>query len=98
MNHIRTIQQTTKRGLVILHMFEGGGHDYKVEERISGDGGRRFSPKVYFQRETKNVFGNRSIGVFQSGWRSLPNGPKNRELMREAEVISLRQRLSPPKK
>ena len=78
------------------HHFKWLNRRYKVIERVLSDGSRMFSPKVYLERETRNVFGDRSTQVFQCVWRSLPDGHKRRELQREAELISLRQRVSPP--
>lgn len=50
--------------------------DYVVIDRPP----RRLAFKVGFSRVTSNVFGNGSDGVIQSGYRSLPEGPKRREL------------------
>ena len=80
--------------IITTYRFKWLDRHYKVIERILNDGKRVFSPKVYFERETRNVFGNRSTQVFQCVWRSLPHGQKRRELQREAELISLRQRVS----
>jgi len=90
MRLIKTTQEIGRHGPVTRYYFWNGERDYLVRETVLGNGKRSFYAFVYFYRETRNVFGNGSIGVSQSGWRRLPYGPKRRGLEKEAELLSLR--------
>lgn len=76
------------------YYFKRGDMDYKVIHAKLSNGDLRVKSYVQFVRVTRNVFGNGSTNVWQDGWRSLPLGPKRRELEREAELIALRSKLA----
>lgn len=87
MRLIKTTQDVARSGPITRYYFRNGEQNYLVRETILSNGNRQYYAFVYFYRETRNVFGNGSTGVSQSGWRRLPYGPKQRELEREAELI-----------
>jgi hypothetical protein len=74
----RTRQRTTDG---CYYVCTEGKHEYRVLEYGSPSGPYNYRTFVYFERTTSNVFGNGSTDVWQSGWRSLPSGPKRRRLV-----------------
>jgi hypothetical protein len=63
------------------YYFDEDGYGYCMFT-YNLNGRPRYDTYVSFDRITSNVFGNGSVGVHQSGWRSLPaRGPKHRRMV-----------------